>query len=480
MPLAGCLFRHSHQHSNLLDPVGLSMSLIPDRTAKSEPSDATAPPREQQWRSRTFESFQSSAYRWYWGGMMGQTAAMNMQMVARAWLVYELTDQYIMLGLMMLANAGPMLLLSLFGGVIADRMQKKRILLLGQAASAGVALSVAIAMFVGTISLEDGTGVGFLIATSAVHGLVMGFMMPSRQAIIPELVGSRRLMNAVALNAAGMNINRLAAPGAAGLLIALFGVQTVYLAMTGMYIIAIALIAMLPSTSTFTGRRGAWADLVEGLRYVKNHNLVLALLTLTMLSVSLSMPIMPLMPAFAKDIQIVAPGSYAWIASLPFIGGLLSDLPQLFTESSFRLGLLMSISGVGSLVGSLLVASMRDRNRGAIFLWSTPSLGLLLALYAFTSSFELALLICIGIGLGQSARMALSNGLVQQSVDDEHRGRVMSFYMMEIGVSNVVVFAVAALAETIGIQWAVAGSALLLVPVTLVYYVFIPSVRRLQ
>ncbi len=480
MPLAGCLFRHSHQHSNLLDPVGLSMSLIPDRTAKSEPSDATAPPREQQWRSRTFESFQSPAYRWYWGGMMGQTAAMNMQMVARAWLVYELTDQYIMLGLMMLANAGPMLLLSLFGGVIADRMQKKRILLLGQAASAGVALSVAIAMFVGTISLEDGTGVGFLIATSAVHGLVMGFMMPSRQAIIPELVGTRRLMNAVALNAAGMNINRLAAPGAAGLLIALFGVQTVYLAMTGMYIMAIALIAMLPSTSTFTGRRGAWADLVEGLRYVKSNTLVLALLTLTMLSVSLSMPIMPLMPAFAKDIQIVEPGSYDWIASLPLIGGLLSGLPQLFTESSFRLGLLMSISGVGSLVGSLLVASMRSRNRGAIFLWSTPALGLLLALYAFTSSFELALLVCVGIGLGQSARMALSNGLVQYSVDDEHRGRVMSFYMMEIGVSNVVVFAVAALAETIGLQWAVAGSALLLVPVALVYYLFIPSVHRLQ
>ncbi len=456
------------------------MSLTPSRMSKPEPLNAPAAPQKRWWRNRTFESFQVSSYRWYWGGMMGQMAAMNMQMVARAWLVYELTDQYVMLGLMMLANAGPMLLLSLFGGVIADRMQKKRILLVGQAASAGVALSVAIAIFVGTISLEDGRGVGFLIATSAVHGVVMGFMMPSRQAIIPELVGTRRLMNAVALNAAGMNINRLAAPGAAGLLIALFGVQTVYLAMTGMYVVAIALIVMLPPTGIASGRRGAWADLVEGLRYVKNNTLVLALLTLTMLSVSLSMPIMPLMPAFAKDIQIVAPGSYDWVASLPLIGGLLSDLPRLLTESSFRLGLLMSISGVGSLVGSLLVASMRSRNRGAIFLWSTPALGLLLAMYAFTSSFELALLICIGIGLGQSARMALSNGLVQQSVDNEHRGRVMSFYMMEIGVSNVVVFGVAALAETIGIQWAVAGSALLLLPVTLVYYVFIPSVRRLQ
>ena len=456
------------------------MSLTPSRMSKPEPLNAPAAPQKRWWRNRTFESFQVSAYRWYWGGMMGQMAAMNMQMVARAWLVYELTDQYVMLGLMMLANAGPMLLLSLFGGVIADRMQKKRILLVGQVASAGVALSVAIAIFVGTISLEDGRGVGFLIATSAVHGVVMGFMMPSRQAIIPELVGTRRLMNAVALNAAGMNINRLAAPGAAGLLIALFGVQTVYLAMTGMYVVAIALIAMLPPTSVASGRRGAWGDLVEGLRYVKNNTLVLALLTLTMLSVSLSMPIMPLMPAFAKDIQIVAPGSYDWVASLPLIGGLLNSLPQLLTESSFRLGLLMSISGVGSLVGSLLVASMRSRNRGAIFLWSTPALGLLLAMYAFTSSFELALLICIGIGLGQSARMALSNGLVQYNVDNEHRGRVMSFYMMEIGVSNVVVFGVAALAETIGIQWAVAGSALLLLPVTLVYYVFIPSVRRLQ
>ncbi len=437
--------------------------------------------RRTSWVGRTFESFRVPSYRLYWGGMMGQMGAMNMQMVARSWLVYELTDQYVMLGLVMLANAVPMLFLSLFGGVMADRIQKKTILVYGQSAFALVSLATAVAIIMDVISLERQTGVAFLLGASVVQGVVQGLMMPSRQAIIPELVGGRRLMNAVALNAAGMNINRLLAPGVAGLLIAILGIQTVYITMTVLYVVGVVLVGLLPATGTISlGGRGAWGDLLEGFRYLRGNTLVMALLLLTMFSVMFSMPIMPLMPAFAKDIQVVVAGEYSWLVDIPVIGRFLTNVPDLLTESSFRLGLLMSISGIGSLIGSLFIASMSNRNRGIVFLWSILLLGVSLVVYTFTTSFGIALIVIVGVGIVQSARMALSNTLVQDNIDNEHRGRVMSFFMMEFGLSNFAVFGVAILAGSLGLQWAVGGVALLLIPLAAYFFVFTPSVRRLQ
>ncbi len=177
---------------------------------------------------RTFESLKNPHYRLYWAAMMGQMGSMNMQMMARAWFIYDLTRSPAMLGVMALANSLPMLFLSLFGGVMADRVQKKNVLLVGQAASAVVALGIAVSISLGSI------GAGHLIVAGVLQGIIMGLMMPSRQAIIPEIVGERDLMNAVSLNAAGMNINRLLAPAAAGFLIATIGIEGVFYIMTGL------------------------------------------------------------------------------------------------------------------------------------------------------------------------------------------------------------------------------------------------------
>ena len=165
---------------------------------------------------------------------------------------------------------------------------------------------------------------------------------------------------------------------------------------------------------------------MEGLQYLRGNTLVMALLLLTLFSVMFSMPIMALMPAFAKDVQVVAVGEYSWLAGIPVIGRSLTNVPDLLTESSFRLGLLMSISGIGSLIGSLFVASMSNRNRGIVFLWSILLLGVTLVFYTATKSFGMALIVIVGVGIMQAARMALSNTLVQDNIDNEHRGRVMS------------------------------------------------------
>ncbi|MBI4312314.1 MAG: MFS transporter [Chloroflexi bacterium] len=438
-----------------------------------------APPGEQGkgWWSRTFDSFQIPQYRLFLSAIMAQMAAMNMQMVARAWLVYELTNSYAMLGLIGLANAVPMLGLSLFGGVMADRVQKKRVLRDGQWALGAVAIATGVAIVLGIISIDKGTGVGFLMATSVLQGIVSGLMMPSRQAIIPEIVGPARLMNAVALNNAGMNLNRLLAPGVAGLLIAVLGVELVFFTIGGLEILGGLLAAFLHTSGALPSlRRGTMHEMKEGLVYVRDHTLLMGLLFLTLLSVLLSMPYMSLMPAFAKDIQVVQPGGYAWVGNIPLLG----SVPELLTKSSFRLGLLTSISGIGALIGSLLVASMASKHHGPAFLWTILGVGVMLALYSFTTSFTFALLFMIGVGFAQSARMSLSNGLVQNAVDDAHRGRVMSIYMMEFGLSSFSAFGVAVLADVIGIKWAVGGAAVLLVPIALFYFAFVPGLRRMR
>ncbi|MBI4200685.1 MAG: MFS transporter [Chloroflexi bacterium] len=430
---------------------------------------------------RVFDSFAVPEYRLFWAGSMGQMGAEHVQMVARSWLVYELTNSYSMLGLIMLAGSVPMLLLSLYGGVLADRLQKKRILQVGYAASAVAGFGIAIAIVLDAISLERHDGVGLLLWASLAQGVISGLMMPARSAIVPELVGQGRLMNAIALNQMGMNINRLLAPALAGLLIALVGIQTVYVTMTALYVIALVLATRLSPTAPMArSRRGPLGDMVEGLRYLRGKPILINLLLLTLISVALSMPYMALLPALAKDIQIVEPEQVAWITRIPLVGGLMSGIPDLLGKSSFRLGLLMSVSGIGALVSALLIAAMSNSNRGRIFLWSVFALGGFLALYAFSSSFLLALLFIAGVGLTQSARMALSSTLVQDYVDNEHRGRVMSVYMMEFGLASFSVYAVSLLADVVGVQWAIGGTALLLIPITLSYLAFVPSLRRLQ
>ena len=148
--------------------------------------------------------------------MLGQMAAMNMQMFARSFLVFTLTGSYSALGIMALANAAPMMFFSLFGGVIADRVQKKYVLVVGQSASALVSLGIAVSLTIGFMGADNASSWWILVAASLAQGTIMGLMMPSRQALIPELVERRDLMNAISLNAAGMNINRLLAPAAAG------------------------------------------------------------------------------------------------------------------------------------------------------------------------------------------------------------------------------------------------------------------------
>ncbi|MDE2899790.1 MAG: MFS transporter [Chloroflexota bacterium] len=423
---------------------------------------------------RMFASLSNPHFRLFMAAMMGQMGAMNMQMVARSWFMYELTGSAALLGAVGLANGLPLLLLSLYGGVIADRVAKKNVLIVGQIASAVLALVVAVLISTSIINWQ------LLIVASLAQGVIMALMMPSRQAVIPELVGEQGLTNAVALNTAGMNLNRLTAPGVAGLMIAVIGIESVYYVMTGLYIVATLFAMALPITGTTSLSGGNAMDNVkEGLRYIKDSPVLPTLLIVTLVAVVLSMPYMQLLPIFTKDIITLEAEGLAWIAGIPLIGGLLEPLPELFEKSSFRLGTLMTVSGLGALAGSLFIAALPADRRGVYFLGSLMLTAITLVGFSVSPWYFLSLALVIPLGLGQAGRMALSNALVQANSDDRHRGRVMSVYMMEFGVTNFGIFLIAILADVIGVQWAIGGGAALLGVITVYFYTRTPNVRNL-
>lgn len=410
-------------------------------------------------RKRTFSSFKNPVFRLYFGGLLFQMFPMNMQMMARSLLIYRLTGSAAILGAMAFAHAVPMLLLSLFGGVIADRVQKKYVMIAGQLGSAVVSLGVALTLTLGYLSADLADSWWILIVASILQGIIMGLMMPSRQAIIREIVSVEQLMNAVSLTTMGMNALQLFAPALTGFLIDAFDFQSVYYVMTASYLVSVVFIAFMPPTGTTTIRgSSALSDIKEGFKYLRHETTLLLILTFTLFSVLLSMPYFHLMPIFADDILKV--------------GG---------TEvGATGMGWLMSISGIGAIIGSITLASLPNKKRGLMLLASGVILGLALVNFSFSTSYSLSLAVMVIVGLGQTGRMTLGNTLLQYYVEDEYRGRVMSIYMMQFGLSSFGTFAAGLIAEAMGVQWAVGGFAMGLVFLSILTLAFLPRIRNLD
>lgn len=403
---------------------------------------------------RTFDSLSNSAYRFYLFGMMGQWGSMNMQLVTRSLLIYRLTGSAAILGLMSLASALPMLLLSLFGGAIADRVPKKRVMQIGQASSAVVALSVAVTLTTGYLSPLHPGSWWVLIVNSVLQGTIMALMMPSLQAIIPEIVNSGQVMNAVALNSLGMNTLRLVAPAVAGLLVDAFDFEAVFYTMTGLYLLAVLFTSFIPVKGDTTVRgHGTLFDIREGLRYIRGNTTILLIVVFTLVIIVVSMPYQYMMPIFADDILKVG---------------------------ATGMGVLMSVSGIGAIIGSLTIASMPNKRRGIMLLVSGLVLGLSLVVFSFSQSWPLSLGLMVFVGLGLTGRQTLSTTLLQSYTEAEYLGRVMSINMMDVGLSSLGTFFAGLLAEAVGAQWAIGGFAMFLVLLSIFAMVFVPTIRRLD
>jgi MFS family permease len=383
---------------------------------------------------------------------------MNMQMFIRGWLVYEITGSYEKLGWMTAAGGIVGLFAAPLGGVVADRVrQKKHVIQYCQAFNACIALSIGILITRGELLFEH------LLIASVVQGLAMNAMMPARQALTKDVVGLERLTNAIALNTSGMNTARLLLPGLAGGMVAALGggdgniepARWVYYLMTGLYISSVVLmfkVQVADRAKPQVPDGPILRELKLGFEYVLRTPVILMLLGCNFLMVFFSMTYFMLLPGFAKDVLDAGPD---------------------------RLGLLISVSGIGSLVGSLLIASMSNRNRARVLLSGALLLGVSLLCFAVSTNYWISMALLTVVGLGQSARMSLSNVLIQSYVDDDFRGRVMSIYMLEMSVLSICIYPISIVADMVGPQWAVGVSAAgLIVLVTVLFCV--PAYRNLD
>jgi MFS family permease len=279
-------------------------------------------------------------------------------------------------------------------------------------------------------------------------------MIPSRLAIIPEIVGREELLNAVSLNTMEMNGLRMLAPALAGFLVESFGFDTLYYVMTGCYLMASVIFSFLPRTgrAAIPGRN-ALTQMKEGLQYIRHNNTIRLILFFTIFAVVLTMPFYLLMPIFTEDILMVG---------------------------ARGLGILMSVSGAGAIVGSLVLASLPNKRRGLMFLTGNLVLSLAVVGFSFFGSWHPSLALIAIVGLGDTARMTLGNTLLQYYTDEEYHGRVMSIFVMQFGLMGFGAFGAGLLSEVVGVQWAVGGLAAVLIPVTLLVLAFVPLLRRLD
>jgi MFS family permease len=365
--------------------------------------------------------------------MLPSNIAWTMSTVATGYAAFILTGSATVLGLVSVAMGVPMLLFSLVGGVVADRLPRRTVLIATQSAFGLATAAVTV------LALSEQLAVWHLVGFTFVQGAAVSFNMPSRQAYIAELVGPRLLRSAVALNNAGLNFCRIAGPAIAGAMLAVpaIGVGGVFLSMTVMYAAVLVSLFRLPTVKDASAPReaGGWAQLVEGLQYIRSSPVLLALLGLAFVPLFFGMPYQMLMPVFAE---------------------------RVFDVGAAGLGMLMAAAGVGALAGSLFVAAVTHHARPAMFqLALGVAFGLGLVGFALAPVFALAVACLMVVGFASASYTALNNTLLLSNTEPRLYGRVMSIYMFTFAVMPLGTMPAAWLADHIGGRATVAAGGLI-------------------
>jgi MFS family permease len=406
-----------------------------------------------------FASLVSRDYRLLWIGSLGSSFAMNMQIIARGWLVYAMTESPMKLAWVTMAFAIPMVVFSLVGGVVADRYPKKKVMLFAQSANSAATLILAYIVITGTVTFWDFMWFG------SFNGSVLALSMPARQAMIPEIVGERLLFNAMALNTTSWNLSRILGPALAGILIGYlaagdttssFGVGVVFFLISFMYLSSAIAVLFIRNPDRIEPKEteGVLADIGEGINYVRQTPVVFGLILVSIIPFLFGMPMQQLLPAFNQDI---------------LLGG-----PE-------ELGIIMSAMGGGAIIGSLVMARMGDvRHKGYWQLGTSCLWGLMIAVCSLLSSYYLVVLLVPVIGLCQSMFMSMNRSLIQLQVAPEMRGRIMSIDMMTHGLMPLGIIPVSFISEHAGIDVGLFCSAIALIVATFLCGVYLPALRHID
>ena len=396
------------------------------------------------------ESFRYRDYRWLWISSFTSFLAMNAQMIVRSWVILRLTnDSPMALAWITLSFSIPMIFVSMVGGALADSIPRRRMMVIGQTGNAAVTLVIATLDATGLITFWH------LMASGFLAGSMMAFNMPSRQAIISDIVPEEKLMNAIALSNSGMNLTRIVGPAIAGVLIIFIGTWGVFYLIAGIYALSVISVFMVDAGKIAVGSsgRGIFTNIREGFAYAASNPTLLSLIIMAFIPVLFGMSYYALLPAWAREALNV---------------------------QSDGLGMLMMIMGIGALSGSLILAGLTNfKKRGILLLGSCVVWGITLAAFSQATSYAVAVPLLLVVGLTSSMFMALNFTLLQVNAVPEMRGRIMSIAMMSFGVFPLSAVPFGILAERTGTASALFLSGALLTAFTMIFLLAYPRFRKI-
>ena len=402
-------------------------------------------------KPKVFAVFAVMQFRWLFAGNIAFFFAMQGQMLTRTIIAWDLTGQATSLAYINLVVAVPMIFASVIGGAITDRVERRRLVIIGQC------MIVANEVFILSLLLSDQLQFWHLLCTAFVAGCAFPFIMPARMAITVNVVGPKLIQTGMAFGAGAMNLSRVVGPAIMGLIIAQYSVITAYCLSIALYSIAIlCMFGIKPNRSAKAGeaRKALLFDIKQGFTYIRGNRPLLICLMFGLLPMLLGMPFQNLLVMLAQQ---------TW-------GG---------GESA--VGTLMAVGGVGGVLGSIWIIKRGEKaQRVQLMVGSTIAFGVFLGIFVYTSNFMLALIPLLLANMCASASQTVNNASVQLLVDDKMRGRMSSFMMLSFGLTPIGVFPMAIAADHIGAANAVFIACVILIIAVLAFYRMSSNLRRLD
>jgi MFS family permease len=357
-------------------------------------------PRRGISLEKTFAALKHRNYRLFFAGQLISLTGTWMQNIAQPWLVYSLTGSPLYLGIVSFAASIPTLTLTLGAGVVIDRLPKRGLLIVTQTWMMLLAFGLAADVFLGTVQPWH------IIIFSLLLGVAVSFDAPARQAFVVEMVEDRGdLQNAIALNSVVFQTARIVGPTLAGIALAAVGAGWCFLLNGISFIAVIAGLAMM-RLKLYVGEKPSESNLAqfrEGLSYVWHNKTVRTVISLVAASNLFAFGYSALLPAFAKDVLHRGPTG---------------------------LGALGASIGVGALIGALLVASAGYKRKGELLTFGNLFFPAMVLCFAASRSFPLSMCVLVGVGFGFMVQNAMANTIIQTTIPDKLRGRVMAVYML--------------------------------------------------
>jgi MFS family permease len=402
-------------------------------------------------RSGTFAALKHRNYRLLWFGNFISNSGDWIDQVALNWLVISTTNSPIYLGLVNLARGMPLVFFALAGGVVADRVDRRRLMMTTQTCAMVFALLLAILVYSGHAPIWA----ILLLATG--RGVVIAFNTPARHTLVSELVPRHDLASAVALNSVTLNTSKVIGPLASAAILSAFGTAACFLVNAISFTVVLVMLFMieLPSKPVREARRESFtANLLGGIRYLRNDSTLLLLVLVALVPTFFAQPYVQLLALFAHDV---------------------------FKVGASGLGLMVSTAACGSIAGGLFAAWVqRDARRGTTMLMFMAGFGLFLLGFATAPAFHVAIPLLFCAGAMHIAYNSSNNAILQMTVDDEYRGRVLSTLFMSRGLVSLGTAATAALAALTGPRAAMVLMTGTVVLFAAVLWLFAPRLKGLR